>query len=368
MAGITGWFIRYGFFSAAMPPAIWSPSLYKLGYDLLAGNINLVAATTLASITLATNLTILTKFLKSDTAPEEAEHKTLAVLRLGVSALTICAAITAITVWAGVTSRADASTACMICVIALLAVAIGISALDRFADLAGQPVSALEATTARLELLQRWQSTLSSRRVHQPLGLLAGANDHAVAKQLGRRAIRRCALHLTLLGLFGAVYIAAVFGTMVLRHGGLQHHAALSRVALLACLIFVFTVLGGGLAARESVRRWTAFTATNYLRIRLVLVPAVIYTLYGLLVAVTVTPATHFGVMPTLIVACTLAGPAVVWTTLWASRRWPTTHWLVTLTWPVWGAVELSLNQTEQALRTKHDELTCTEEHASAIV
>jgi hypothetical protein len=80
------------------------------------------------------------------------------------------------------------------------------------------------------------------------------------------------------------------------------------------------------------------------------------YTWYGFyLVGQTSDSAFKGGVWVALIVGGTGLTPAVVWIVLWASRRWPHTRWLTTLTWPVWGLVQLSLHRARIEQRRDYD-------------
>ncbi|MCH9729765.1 MAG: hypothetical protein K0U84_08850 [Actinomycetia bacterium] len=370
-AGTARWMIAGGIWSTAPLLPFWSPELYGYAYDLVATHASPVHIGSCALTALGINFTIL-RLLYSDAVAGEDAHRTRTVLRAAVFAMTLVAAMTAITGWATIGSKHDVWPIAFTCGVALLAAAVGILAVLRLNVLGyDRSLALLEVSSTRAQLTD-WQAALDDRDVPSPLDLPAAGQepriDAAVAKQLGRRCSVALAQRLLLLGMLSALYPWSVLSVFIsATDAGTQQITFYWWIGAAAGMCLAAAGLSGMLAAIESRSRWTGYEVTSPQR-RLVLRPAIVYTWYGLFyVAILTSMLLTYGAATTFILGSPFAGAAVVWAILWASRRWPQASWLKVATWPLWGQVQLDLRAAQDTTENKWNELQ-EEERADRAV
>lgn len=362
--GEVGSFVKFGL-QPPQPPTIFSPQLYVSAYDLVAGRIPLVVAVPAAVVALEFNREMMNA-LKSDAPAGSMRQWAVTsqrrfLLSVAASVVSMVSVLLGVAVWANVGSGQDVAAAIFTSALAVLAVFFGTMARNYSDSDDVDRAITFDAVKATIGRLDAWENALTQRNVPRPLTL--GPTDTQCAGQR-RRCLDACRIRVAVAGLMAMVYLGVVLIVVGIMHGGIRVHplqsAAFALLLLLMQVVMaVLCVVGVGY---ESLNHWTRLGASKRPRRRLVIKSLVRYATYGLLGATLAAPAVASGeVGPIAIIGGWVLFPGLLWGLAWASRRWPSTRWLQTATWPLWGLVQLSLHRARVAQQTEYERLEAEE-------
>jgi hypothetical protein len=292
----------------------------------------------------------------------------------GVARL-IClgAAGMSVVVWANLDSTQDVGTAVVTTLFAAITAKLTMS-VRRQVNATDRSSRCAQAVR-QLRVLDIWEHALKARGVPQPLGTSSKLSTYAVWwRPEMRRCQRHCAYRLLLVsgmgGAYGAVLIGAIMTIKLVEHAPV--HLSCKLVALIV-LVVLFVMLESAacawlIIAATVLRRWVLPTikwnrrrhreliSPDAVRWRLDVRPAVAHTLYFLSAAVAVALLQQYGVTVTIVASMYLGPlllvPGIIWSTLRVSRQRSIARRPHKAAWPVWGLIELLLQQERHKAET----------------